>query len=143
MLRGVHFYLASLLGLVTAFCLACSDDDGGGGGGGAQIQSSQDGQYVGFLWKPRSESNGNLVVLLPEDMRGQVAAAGLYNDDVASQGTLIEPGRFAGDTHNGNRPHFRFNESGATYGGDIWLIAELSDGSRRAWHIPNGASRWD
>jgi hypothetical protein len=142
MLRTAPASLLTLLAALTAFTLGCSDDGGGDGGGGVQIQPTIDGEFVGFLWKPRSESNGNLVVLLPTQLRGQVATASLHTTDSASQDTLVEIGRFAGDTHNGNRPHFRFNESGSHYG-EVWVVATLSDGSNLGWHVPNGASRLD
>lgn len=141
--RPAYFGLFTLLGALAAFNLGCTDGDGGGGGGGGvQIQPSSDGEFTGFLWKPRSESSGDLVVLLPQQLRGQVATANLHSTDSASPNTLVEHGRFVGDTHNGYRPHYRFNESGAHYG-EVWVVATLQDGSRLGWHIPNGASRWD
>jgi hypothetical protein len=95
-----------------------------GGGGG------------GFLWKPVSEGDGNLVVLLPASMRGQVAA--VY---IQKGGSTVESGRFSGDTHNGGRPHYRFSQPGAGYGSGLTLVAVLKDGTRRSWGIGNGGQR--
>lgn len=118
----------------------CIDD--GGDSGGVQEQVTQDGEFTGFLWKPRSESNGRLVVLLPKEFRGRVNKAGIYSSPTTSSASLIEDGRFAGDTHNGARPHYRFENSGASYGTDIWVVAQTDVGPL-AWNIPNGSSRWD
>lgn len=127
---------------ITAVVLGCSDGDGGGGGG-VQIQPTNDGAFTGFLWKPRSESNGDLVVLLPQELTGNVTSANIHTTDSTAPDTMIEAGRFAGDTHNGNRPHFRFESPGAAYGGNVWVVARTADGRDLGWLIPNGAARWD
>jgi len=115
---------------VAALMLGCSDDDGGSGIG-------QPGEPGGFLWKPRSESDGRLVVLLPPQYRGNVASTYVANPS----GDIIEVGRFAGDTHNGDRPHYRFTQQGAAYGTDIYVVAELLQGGLVHWPIANGADR--
>lgn len=78
-----------------------------------------------FLYKPVSESNGNLVVLTPN----------IYNDRinqveiVDSQGNVVEQGRFAGNQHNGARGHFRFNRPGAEYGNNFSVRITYDDGT--------------
>jgi len=129
-----------VLAVAVAVSIGC--ESGGSSGGGGSIQASTDGAN-GFLWKPKSESNGNLVVLLPTQYRGQVESVGIHRTNSTSTDTLIEAGWFAGDTHNGARPHFRFADSGGSYGADIWLIAKLADGQALSYNIPNGAARWD
>jgi hypothetical protein len=93
----------------------------------------------GFLWKPVSESNGNLVVLLPSQYRGRVSQTAI----LGVGGQVIEVGRFAGDTHNGNRPHYRFSMPGAGFGNNITVAARFTDGSVRTWRIPRGGSRFE
>jgi len=88
-----------------------------------------------FLWKPISESNGRLVILFPFSLRGKMKSGLIeYNGG-------REKGVFATDTHNGNRPHYRFNHAGGHYGGPCVAIAELLDGTYKQWNIPNGAER--
>ena len=140
MRKHATMVLVAMLGGLMGLGMGCSDSDSDGGGG-VQVRPANDGQYAGFLWKPKSESNGNLVVLLPTQLRGRVSSANLHTANSTSQDTLIEVGRFVGDTHNGNRPHFRFLESGGTYG-SVWVIAETEEGTL-GWEIPNGAQRWD
>lgn len=110
--------------------LGCDDGSSGNGIG-------ERGEGGGFVWKPRSESDGRLVVLLPPQYRGNVSGAHIAN----ANGDVIEVGRFAGDTHNGYRPHFRFTQSGAFYGADIYVVADLSEGGDVHWPIVNGAQR--
>lgn len=98
--------------------------------------SSSGGGSGGFLWKPVSEGDGKLVILLPGSLRGKVSGCSISG----SFGS--ENGRFAGDTHNGRRPHYRFSRSGGSYGSNITVSARTSDGTK-TWRIGNGASRSD
>lgn len=118
---------------------------GGGHSGGAHASKgagSPRGSRVdgpgGFLWKPKSESDGNLVVLLPNELRGQVDSVEIKKD-----GVTLESGRFTGDTKNGNRPHFRFDKPGAGYGDNVEVVARLSNGETRTFRIDQGAARHD
>ncbi len=91
----------------------------------------------GFVWKPVSESDGRLVVLLPASLRRNVERCWI----ASAGGAEIETGRFAGDNHNGNRPHYRFSKPGSGYGANIQVVARLKSGGTERWAIPNGASR--
>jgi hypothetical protein len=51
-----------------------------------------------------------------------------------------ETGSFAGDTHNGNRPHYRFSKSGGSYGSNIRVTARTTSGTK-TWTVPKGSSR--
>ncbi|HMO79081.1 MAG TPA: hypothetical protein PKA96_02780, partial [Candidatus Paceibacterota bacterium] len=97
---------------------------------------SQSGSST-FLWKPESENDGKLVVLLPSSLRGDINKVCIKNINLE----VIECGRFTGDTANGRRPHYRFSKPGAGYGGPILLVAELKNGQTRTWSIRNGAMR--
>lgn len=98
---------------------------------GAESQSPSET----FLWKPKSDSDGKLVVLLPSSMRGQVVSAA-----VMKNGQSIDTGTFSGDEHNGMRPHFRFSKPGADYGKDIELVSAGASGMC-SFKIPDGAKR--
>lgn len=115
-----------------------SDSTISSGSGVATKANANDGQD-GFLWKPQSDSTGNLVVLLPTEQRGNVLEANIHD----SLGNLIEKGVFSGDDHNGNRPHYRFSEPGASYGEDLIVKVTLASGEQLEYSIPNGAERVD
>lgn len=57
-----------------------------------------------FLWKPISDSNGNLVVIFPASFNGRIS-------NVAVNG---ERGTFS-SIANGNRTHWRFSKPGSAY----------------------------
>lgn len=91
--------------------------------------ASSSGGGGGFLWKPVSDSNGNLVVILPSQ----------YNGKVSSVSVNGERGSFSGIA-NGNRTHWRFSKPGAAYGSNAKVVASTSGGNV-TWTVPNGGSR--
>ena len=95
----------------------------------------------GFLWKPISESNGNLVVLFPPNLTGNISSAGIYSSLPPSYENLIEEGDFSGDNHNGGRAHFRFSKPGGSYPDGVYVVAQLSNGESATFEIENSSSR--
>lgn len=84
-----------------------------------------DSMPAGFLWKPKSDSDGRLVVLLPPGFSSSVHSLTVKDP----KGTkVIEEGKFAGIA-NGGRLHFRFQNSGATYPDGSIVEVTLIDGS--------------
>jgi hypothetical protein len=90
---------------------------------------------AGFLYKPVSDSDGKVAVLLPPGLAGLASSVRL----VGPTGEELETGRFTGNG-NGGRDHFRFSKPGSAYPdgasvevllktGEIlrYLIAETSD----------------
>lgn len=118
--------------------------DGAAGSGGPAPSGSQelDGSG-GFLWKPVSEGDGKLVVLLPTSLRDMLERVEIHSALPPDASTLLEEGRFTGDEHNGNRPHYRFDKPGAEYGSNINIVAYKTDGEMVTWPISNGADRHD
>lgn len=102
-----------------------------------QINTSRNG----FLWKPQSENDGKLVVLLPPQLTGKVQSASIHSSLPPDSNNQIEGGRFSGDTHNGGRSHFRFSKSGASYPDNAYVVAQLKDGTFTSFQIKNSGSR--
>lgn len=106
-------------------------------GGGVGVPGSGD---TGFLYKPVSESDGKLVVLLPPRLSGLVQGLTL----IGPNGEVIEQGRYTGNG-NGGREHFRFSKPGAQYPDGLTVQATLATGelvryiiretSERAEHV--------
>lgn len=90
----------------------------------------------GFLWKPVSESTGNLVVLLPASTRGRTQQVATISGAFGSESAGMRH-----EHHNGGRPHFYFSRPGAAYGTNITVQAPLTDGSVFSIVVPNGAAR--
>ncbi len=92
----------------------------------------------GFLFKPVSESDGNLAILLPSSMSGQVTSLTISDSD----GTVLESGNSMGDYDDG-RPLYRFSEPGGSYPDNIVVTATLSDGTEYTYNIASPEQRYE
>jgi hypothetical protein len=90
----------------------------------------------GFLFKPVSEGDGNLVVLLPSSMSGDVARVTILD----SNGQILDKGRSFGDYDDG-RPLFRFPSPGSAYPANITVSTLMLDGEIRDYNIPTPSQR--
>lgn len=99
--------------------------------------TSVDG-HDGFLFKPVSDNNGNLVILAPADLTGKVASVVVKDAD----GNVVEEGS-EGGVGNGGRQHFRYNRPGASFGANSVVEIRLSDGTARQYLIPDPSQRYD
>jgi len=144
--KGIHmvrsvFKTGIVLALGLILTQGCFDSGGGGGGGNNQLRSA-DG-LGGFVWKPRSESNGRLVVLFPAEFRGRHSGMAIHRGNPPRASNKIEDGVFSNETHNGGRVHYRFSKTGAAYGGNLYATLYLKDGGTVSYFIPNGGGRVD
>jgi hypothetical protein len=92
----------------------------------------------GFLFKPVSESNGNLVILLPSHLQGDVSGISLID----STGMIIENGQSRGPYEDG-RPLFRFDRPGGGYPDNLTVQVRLESGGVKEYTIPDSAKRWE
>jgi hypothetical protein len=119
---------------------------GGGGGaapvGGGSSPKTPLGGVIdgdgGFLYKPFSDSDGNLVVLTPESLAGQVASVTVRGPDGGVLATGIPKGN-----GNGGRDHFRFDQPGSAFPPNITIEVQLVDGSSKSYPIGNPSLRYD
>jgi len=89
----------------------------------------------GFLWKPESESNYNLVVLLPESYHKKFEYCTVFD------GYVADPLTWAG-VHNGQRQHWRASRPGSAYAAPALLVC--NDGSQDcAWQVSTPWARVD
>jgi len=89
-----------------------------------------------FLWKPRSEKDGKLVVLFPSRLTGSIKGATIVSPD----GKVLAQGRDAG-FGNGGRHHFRFERTGTDYPAGARLVGQLQDGRKYEVVIKNPGQR--
>lgn len=87
-----------------------------------------------FLWKPASESNGKLVILLP----ASVEASGVS----ISGPNVNETGSGSGRA-NGQRQHFRFGKSGKDMQGPVTVNITLASGGTKSITVKNPAERME
>lgn len=97
--------------------------DGADPAGGAAARGGAADLGAGFLFKPESDGEGKLVILLPESLGGQVASLRLLD----GRGRELEVGESSG-FGNGNREHFRFDRPGAAYPVGLLVEVSLADG---------------
>jgi hypothetical protein len=91
---------------------------------------------AGFLWKPVSDSDGKLAVLLPTRFTGQVASVSI----LSPSGQLMERGRNTG-VGNGGREHFRFSRPGSAFPPESIVEITLRDGTKQRITIDAPAKR--
>ncbi|MCB0320083.1 MAG: hypothetical protein KDD60_04100 [Bdellovibrionales bacterium] len=92
----------------------------------------------GFLFKPESESEGKLVILLPPVLTGKIDSVVLRDEN----GDVLEEGRSAG-VANGNREHFRFNRAGQDYPANLTVEVQLSSGDTKTYQIEDPSQRYE
>jgi len=92
----------------------------------------------GFLWKPESEKDKKLVVLLPPRLSGMVANVRLMGPN----GEEIETGRYSGNG-NGGREHFRFSRAGGSYPDGLSVEVKLSNGETVRFGVGETSARSD
>jgi len=84
----------------------------------------------GFVWKPISEGDGNLVILIPS--YSSTTSVGIEYSGGSEQGNYV------GRT-NGDRPTFRFSAPGTAYGQNITVSSETGE----TYDIGDGGTRVD
>lgn len=91
----------------------------------------------GFLWKPVSDKDGKLAVLLPPHLTGKVQAVAILSPDGSR---TLQSGRYSG-SGNGEREHFRFSKPGGEFPDGSIVLIKLEDGSRRFMKIRETSAR--
>lgn len=123
---------------------AASGDVGSSNTGASSSVSGSQGMdgSGGFVWKPVSESDGNLVVVLPTSLAGAIDKVEIHSSLPPTDATKLDDGRFTGN-NNGERPHFRFPKPGSEYGDNVHVVAYKNDGTQVDWTIGDGGQRYD
>ena len=103
--------------------------------------SAADGKD-GFLWKPVSESNGNLVILLPSSLAGLISDVEIHSELPPTEENKIGSGKFSSNA-NGGRDHFRFDKPGSEYGENVYVVAHKKGGDIVTYKIEDGSKRID
>lgn len=90
-----------------------------------------------FLWKPSSDRDEKLVVLLPARLNGKISRVVVVSPD---QIDVLARGRSTGTSRDG-RPVYRFSRPGASFPDGSFVVVSLKDGSRRHLAIANTSRR--
>jgi hypothetical protein len=95
------------------------------------------GKTGGFLWKPISDKNGDLAILIPKQLTGKVKEVRILNPDGTKS---IAKGKYSG-VGNGNREHYRFAKPGSGYPDRAIVLIKLEDGTARHLRISDTSRR--
>ena len=93
----------------------------------------------GFLFKPVSNSDGKLAVILPASLKGLVSSIDL----VDSTGKTIESGKFTSNGDTGTQSKYSFSKPGSAYSANLNVRVTLNDGSLVNYIIPDPSQRYD
>jgi len=91
----------------------------------------------GFLWKPVSDKNGDLAILIPKQLTGKVKEVRIINPDGTKS---MAKGKYSG-VGNGNREHYRFTKPGGGYPDRAIVLIKLEDGTARHVRISDTSRR--
>lgn len=96
----------------------------------------------GFLFKPVSDTTGNLVVLFPSIYSNLISSVVLKNsaDEVIETG--VSKG-FGNPDAGGDRDHYKFNKPGSSYEKDLTVEMTLNDGRVVKYKIPDPSQRYE
>lgn len=123
-------------GSLTATIRSVEEDSAGKMMSDAAGSHSESGGSAGFLFKPKADTNGKLVVLMPSKLAGMISNVKLYDP----AGNLIESGRHTGNG-NGGRDHYRFKRSGGDYPDGLYVQATLTTGDTVLYRINESSQR--
>lgn len=90
-----------------------------------------------FLWKPQSEKDGKLAILLPKGLTGQVKGVQILSPDLK---TVLGKGKFSG-VGNEDREHYRFSKAGGGYPDGAVVVITMADGSKHHVKIKETSNR--
>ena len=93
-----------------------------------------------FISKPASDSDGNLVGVIPAQFtpENSLALALYYEAGIE----VVASEHWTGPA-NGQRRNARFGQPGAWYGGPVRYALHLRDGQVRELRVPDCAVRWE
>ena len=98
-------------------------------------------EYTGhMLWKPISESNGKLVVLLGFEHNVTTKRVALRTDWLGQE---FETSIYTGQYHDEPRWVHRFRETGAAYPKPVYLCLTMTNSDALIYEIPSGQNRYD
>jgi hypothetical protein len=90
-----------------------------------------------FVWKPASEKDGKLAVVIPAKFTPDVVSVVLRDP---STNKVIAQGRPSG-VGNGQRAHYRFSKPGSEYPKKVVVEVELKSGAIKRYSISDSSHR--
>ena len=92
---------------------------------------------AGFLWKPESDKNQKLAILLPPNLAGKVAEVIVLSPDGKR---TLQRGKYSG-VGNGAREHYRFSKAGSEFPDGSIVVIKLKNGTTKHMVIKETSAR--
>ena len=92
-----------------------------------------------FVWKPVSEKDGKLAIILPPRLTGKVKSVAILSSDKTK---ILAKGNFTG-VANENREHFRFSKAGGRYPDNSFVMITMKDGKTYNVKINETSDRYE
>lgn len=92
-----------------------------------------------FLWKPASDKDGKLAILLPSRLTGKVKSVTILSADKSK---ILAKGKYSG-VGNGDREHFRFSKAGSGYPDNAIVLITMKDGKTYNVKIKETSDRYE
>ena len=100
-------------------------------------QGSALDRSAGFLWKPQSDKNQKLAILLPPNLAGKVAEVIVLSPDGKR---TLQRGKYSG-VGNGAREHYRFSKAGSEFPDGSIVVIKLKNGTTKHMVIKETSAR--
>ena len=100
-------------------------------------QGSALDRSAGFLWKPESDKNQKLAILLPPNLAGKVAEVIVLSPDGKR---TLQRGKYSG-VGNGAREHYRFSKAGSEFPDGSIVVIKLKNGTTKHMVIKETSAR--
>lgn len=91
-----------------------------------------------FLWKPKSDKDGKLAILIPANLSHNIKSVAILDPKNKKN---IETGKDGG-IGNGERAHFRFKKAGGNYPDNAIVEITYNNGNKKRIKIPETSSRY-
>jgi hypothetical protein len=95
------------------------------------------GKTGDFLWKPESDKDHKLAVLLPKGLTGKIKSVSILSPDKKK---ILQTGKYSG-VGNGGREHFRFTKAGSAFPDGAIVLIKLNDGTSKYVTIKETSAR--
>jgi len=92
-----------------------------------------------FLWKPVSDKDGKLAILLPSRLTGKVKSVTILSADKTK---ILAKGKYSG-VGNGDREHFRFSKAGSSYPDNAIVLITMKDGKTYNVKVKETSDRYE
>jgi hypothetical protein len=92
-----------------------------------------------FLWKPASDKDGKLAILLPSRLTGKVKSVTILSADKSK---ILAKGKYSG-VGNGDREHFRFSKAGSGYPDNAIVLITMKDGKTYNVKVKETSDRYE